>query len=239
VTVFRRRNRKRDEDTAASSEQAPGQQAVDTAPAEQPGAGRQGGPWDVADVPADEAERIDLGALRVPALEGTELRLEADEDGQITSVLLVTEGSGVAIGAFAAPRNEGIWDEVRGEIRDAVRGEGGVPREVEGPHGTELHTEVDTPDGRQALRFVGYDGPRWFLRGVFSGAAALDLDAAPVLSEALLGVVVVRGGDPMPVRDPLPLRLPREVLESQHAADEQSPEAPTLPERGPEITETR
>jgi hypothetical protein len=238
VTVFRRRNRKRDEDAAASGAQAP-EQADDAALVEQQDAGRRGGPWDAADVPADEIERVDLGALRVPALEGTELRLEADEDGQITSVLLVTEGSGVAIGAFAAPRNEGIWDEVRADIRDAVRGEGGDPRELEGPHGIELHTEVDTPEGRQTLRFVGYDGPRWFLRGVFSGTAAKDLDAAPVLSEALRGIVVVRGGDPMPVRDPLALRLPREALESPPAAEGQEPEAPTLPERGPEITETR
>jgi len=51
-------------------------------------------------------------------------------------------------------------------------------------------------------------------------------------------VVVVRGAEAMAVRDPLPLRLPKEVAEqaAAHAAEQGVPE---LPERGPEITEVR
>ena len=62
------------------------------------------------------------------------------------------------------------------------------------------------------------------------------------LLAALRGIVVVRGSDPMAVRDPLPMHLPQEVAEAA-AASEQSaadaPELPTVPERGPEITELR
>jgi hypothetical protein len=245
VTVFRRRNRKGDAavETAADTTEgtataAPSTDAVPDTAAPL----RGGGPWDVADVPADGLERLDLGALRLPTFEGTEIRLEADEDGQITSVLLVQADSAVQVGAFAAPRHDGIWDEIRAEIRDGIRTEGGDPQEVDGPHGTELRAELDTPNGRQTVRFVGYDGPRWFLRGVFSGAAGTDVDASPALDAALRGTVIVRGGDPMPVRDPLPLRLPREVLAAQEeeAADPDALRSlPTLPERGPEITETR
>ncbi|HEY0485673.1 MAG TPA: DUF3710 domain-containing protein [Mycobacteriales bacterium] len=235
MTVFRRRNHNQPdapaEDTAAVPAEAEG-----TA---EPLA-RELGPWDVEDVPDDGVDRIDLGALRVPTIEGTEIRLEADADGQITSVLLVAEGSALQIGAFAAPRTEGIWDEIRGEIRDGIAGEGGSPREADGPYGAELHAELETPDGRQVVRFVGFDGPRWFLRAVFSGRAGSDTAAAPALDRALTGTVVVRGGDPMPVRDPLALHLPREVVEAQRAAEEEEESRRLrLPERGPEITETR
>jgi hypothetical protein len=248
VTVFRRRNRKQETvpagDTAPAGEALPASPQTGTSP-EQAVPGRESGPWDVEVAPADGVDRIDLGALKVPTIEGTEIRLEADEDGQITSVLLVSEGSALQLGGFAAPRSEGIWDEVRTEIHDGIAAEGGTPREVDGPHGTELHAELDTPDGRQTVRFVGYDGPRWFVRGVFSGVAGTDAGAAPALDAALLGTIVVRGGDPLPVRDPLSLQLPREVLEAQQTVAEEDAreaarrQAPTLPERGPEITETR
>ncbi|HEV7825698.1 MAG TPA: DUF3710 domain-containing protein [Mycobacteriales bacterium] len=234
MTVFRRRNRKQEDVTADAAAQA----AVESGETPEAPA-RAGGPWDADAAPDDGVDRLDLGALRVPTLEGTEIRLEADEDGQITSVLLVSEGSALQIGAFAAPRTEGIWSEVRGEILAGIAAESGAPREVDGPYGDELQAELDTPDGRQLVRFVGFDGPRWFLRGVFSGAAGTDAGAAPALDRALLGTVVVRGGDPLPVRDPLPLHLPREVLDAQRAAAEEDERRLTLPERGPEITETR
>jgi hypothetical protein len=234
VTVFRRRNRKQDDAEVgeAAENTVTGEDTLEAPVA------LDHGPWDVDAAPDDGVERIDLGALRVPTPEGTELRLEADDAGEITTVLLVGAESALQLGVFAAPRNEGIWDEVRGEIADGIQTEGGSARAVEGDHGTELHAELAAPEARQRVRFVGYDGPRWFVRGVFTGAAGVDAAAAGVLDDALRGVVVVRGGEPMPVRDPLPLRLPREVMESQAAAEEEQKKL-TLPERGPEITELR
>jgi hypothetical protein len=100
----------------------------------------------------------------------------------------------------------------------------------------------------QILRFVGVDGPRWFLRGVFTGPAATDAAQAATLEEVLRGVVVVRGEEAMAPRDALPLRLPREAV---HAAEQAAEEAAAaeqgggkgeLPDPfrlGPEITETR
>ncbi len=61
------------------------------------------------------------------------------------------------------------------------------------------------------IRFVGVDGPRWFLRGLFAGAAAADPAAAAPLEAVLREVVVVRGDHPMPPRDLLELRLPPEA----------------------------
>jgi hypothetical protein len=98
------------------------------------------------------------------------------------------------------------------------------------------------------VRFVGVDGPRWFLRGLFAGAAAADPAAAAPLEAVFSQVVVVRGDHPMPPRDLLELKLPAEAaaaLEEQTRAQQAEQEqnrfntAPNPFERGPEMTETR
>ena len=55
--------------------------------------------------------------------------------------------------------------------------------------------------GLRTVRFTGVDGPRWFLRGLFAGAAAENPAAAAPLEAVLREVVVVRGDHPMPPRD--------------------------------------
>jgi hypothetical protein len=77
---------------------------------------------------------------------------------------------------------------------------------------------------RQAARFLGVDGPRWFLRGILSGPAAASAGAAGELEEAFRQIVVVRGSEPMPVRDQLPLTLPTDV--ASELARQQAGEAP-------------
>jgi hypothetical protein len=191
--------------------------------------------------------RLDLGGLRVPVLPDTELRVELNELQQPIAATVLHAGSTVQILAFAAPRNGGIWDEVRAEIAESVRADGGQVDEVETTFGLELRAKVraEPQPGQvteQLLRFVGFDGPRWFVRGVFSGPAATNPEQATVLESVLTSVVVVRGTDPMAPRDPLPLRLPREANAGpEAAATEETPARPTfeLPVRGPEITETQ
>ena len=60
-------------------------------------------------------------------------------------------------------------------------------------------------------RFLGVDGPRWFLRGMISGPAGEDPEAAAPLEAAFRQVIVVRGSEPMPVREQLPMTLPPEA----------------------------
>ena len=95
---------------------------------------------------------------------------------------------------------------------------------------------ADGRSGHRPARFIGVDGPRWFLRGVLTGKAAVDPEAATAF-EALFGeVVVVRGDEARAPRDLLPLHLPgRGPAASGTVA---APAADVL-ERGPEITETR
>jgi hypothetical protein len=95
---------------------------------------------------------------------------------------------------------------------------------------------------KQPVRFLGVDGPRWFLRGVISGPAARRPELARQFEEVFADVVVVRGEHPAPPRDLLEIRLPdeaRAALEEQMAAEGDGQEPPNPFERGPEITETR
>ncbi|MGC4805525.1 DUF3710 domain-containing protein [Micromonospora sp. DT233] len=171
------------------------------------------GPYDVSEAP-DGVQRLDLGSLQIPAVADVEVRVQADPQGVIQQVVLVHGESALQLGVFAAPRSEGIWDEVREEIRQSLFKDGAAAQEAQGEYGPELHARVRTPDGLTDLRFVGVDGPRWMVRAVFQGAAATDPAVAGPLRECLDGLVVDRGQEAKPVREPLPLRLPREVTES-------------------------
>ena len=224
-----------------------GDAAVDSAPIEAAPV-RDRRPLDDEEAGGDGSmPRLDLGCLRVPVLPGTEVRVEMNEAQQPIAATIVHGQSSLQVLAFAAPRNGGIWDEVRTEIAESVRADGGQADETETEFGTELHTRVraEVTPGQvteQRLRFVGFDGPRWFLRGVFSGPVVTHPAQAEVLETVLTSVVVVRGTDPMAPRDPLQLRLPREATAAREAAEgDGADEKPVLelPPRGREITETR
>jgi hypothetical protein len=223
--------------------------AGDARPADEPDAtvDRSNGPYDSGDVPADDG-RLDLGALRIQGVPGMELRLEVDEAADlVVGATAVIEDSAVQLQAFAAPRTAGIWDDIRAEIAESVVAQGGTADEGRGPLGTELLTRMPSagPDGRTVFapaRFTGVDGPRWFLRAVFSGRAAIDDEAMAPLLEVVRQTVVVRGDAAMAPREMLPLRLPQ-AAEAQVPAEpaEQPSRADDLKpfERGPEITEVR
>ncbi|MGY2082511.1 DUF3710 domain-containing protein [Blastococcus sp. SYSU DS0539] len=191
------------------------------------------GPWDEADAPDDGLTRIDLGAIRLPALPGMDLRVELNQQQKVIGATLRHGGSLLQVAAFAAPRAAGIWDDVRAELARTASGQGASLREVEGPFGIELAGTVVAapppqpgqpaqPPVRRPARFLGVDGPRWFLRGLLSGSAAAGAEAeARALETAFRGIVVVRGAEPMPVREPLPLALPPQAaaqLAAQQAA---------------------
>jgi len=172
------------------------------------------GPFDVVDAP-EGVERLDLGSLQIPAVPGVEVRVQADPEGQVQQVVLVAGDSALQLGVFAAPRTEGIWDEVREDIRKQLFNDGVAAEEVDGAYGLELRSRVRTPEGLTDIRFVGIDGPRWMVRGVYQGPAAVDPTQSKELAECLRGLVVDRGTEAMPVREPLALRLPREITDQE------------------------
>lgn len=170
------------------------------------------GPYDERDAPADDVARADLGALRVPVATGLDLQVEMNEQQQVISATLASSNGTMQLGLFAAPRNEGIWDEVRAEIAESLAQQRGKPVErPDGAFGTELTGTVPAEGGRVPVRFIGVDGPRWFLRAMLVGPAA-DPAHSEVFEDALRQVVVVRGNDPLPVREPVPLALPKDIV---------------------------
>jgi hypothetical protein len=191
------------------------------------------GPWDEADAPDDGIARIDLGSIRLPALPGMDLRVELNPQQKVIGATLRAGESLLQVSAFAAPRAGGIWDDVRSDLATSASGQGGSLREAEGPFGPELTGSIlmapppqpgqTTPPQpvRRPARFLGVDGPRWFLRGLITGPAADNPEAAAALEAAFQGIVVVRGSEPMPVREQLPLTLPPQAaaqLARQQAA---------------------
>ncbi|MCQ4207644.1 MULTISPECIES: DUF3710 domain-containing protein [Streptomyces] len=210
---------------------------------------RPDGPWDASEVREPGEGRVDLGGLFVPGVEGMELRVEVAGDA-IVAATVVLQDSAVQLQAFAAPKKEGIWGEVREEIATGITQQGGVIDEVEGSLGWELRAQVPVqlPDGTggfQVVRFIGVDGPRWFLRGVISGQGAVQPQAAGLLEQIFRDTVVVRGEGPMAPRDPIVLKLPDDAQMVAEGTTQASDESSRFSggmgqlQRGPEITEVR
>lgn len=181
------------------------------------------GPYDERDAPDDDISRVDLGALRVPVGPGIDVRLDMNEAEQVVAVTLAAPDGHMQLGVFAAPRNEGIWDDVRAEIVSSMKSQNGAPREISDPRfGTELTGKLPGDgSGQVAVRFIGVDGPRWFLRAMLVGSVATDKAKAARFEQALRQVVVVRGVEPLPAREPVPLRLPKELTGQPGDGEEQ------------------
>nr|WP_203645277.1 DUF3710 domain-containing protein [Streptomyces sp. SID14478] len=242
-------------DAAGEAEQVDGVDSADTDAEGEPERvrlepePRPDGPWDSTEVREPAEGRVDLGGIFVPGVEGMELRVEVAGDA-IVAATVVLQDSAVQLQAFAAPKKEGIWGEVREEIASGITQQGGVIDEVEGPLGWELRAQVPVqlPDGTggfQVVRFIGVDGPRWFLRGVISGQGAVQPQAAGLLEQIFRDTVVVRGDGPMAPRDPIVLKLPDDAQMVAEGAGQDSAEGSRFSggmgqlARGPEITEVR
>ncbi|WP_273654538.1 DUF3710 domain-containing protein [Cellulomonas fimi] len=237
--LFRRGGKDSAADEVVETESVPLDEQEDAEPA---APARTTGPWDANEV-ADDIPRVDLGAIRLPGLPGMELRMEIDKATNVVSAASVLlDGSSLQVQAFAAPRSEGIWDEIREEIAESVTSQGGSVDDIPGPFGRELlaRLPVKTPEGRtghRPARFIGADGPRWFLRGVITGKGAVEPAAAEALEQLFARIVVVRGTEARPPRDLLALRLPGPTPAPAEAATEKPTFDPLT--RGPEITEIR
>jgi Protein of unknown function (DUF3710) len=183
--------------------------------------------------PLDESEAnparpyIDLGGVRILPREGLQLRLEVEEGtGRVVAVGLDYGSSSLQVQPFAAPRSSGLWHEIRGQLNEQILRQGGSTRQVPGPFGPELVAQIPAqaapgqPPVARLARFIGVDGPRWFLRGVISGDAVADPRAAGEVEELFRSIVVVRGSAPMPPRDLIPLHMPPAAMPE---ADPQPP----------------
>ncbi|GAA3696139.1 DUF3710 domain-containing protein [Zhihengliuella alba] len=221
--------------------------------ADQESAARLSGPFD-GDELTDRGGYIDLGSLLIEPVEGMQLRLEVeDKTKRVIAVALELDGSRLQLQTFAAPKSEQLWPGIQQQITASIEKQGGRVDKVSGRFGEELVARVPAkrPDGTAGFmvaRFLGYDGGRWFLRGVIGGPAALDRAKAQALEEIMARAVVIRGDQPMPPSELLPLKVPegavaRQPSEGAGPAEEagatgsRDGDGPEPPERGPETTQ--
>jgi hypothetical protein len=180
------------------------------------GGDRERGPWDASEVELDEEDssRVHLGSLAIKGRAGIEVRLQADQaTQQIQAVMLVAEDGAMELRPFAAPRNETIWDDIRGRLGAEAARRGGTADEVDGPYGTALQMVLPAvaPDGKQGTQtstVLGVEGPRWLLRVSTFGRPTTKFDPDGLLEQVLGDVVVIRGTQPMSPGEALPLTLP-------------------------------
>ncbi|ANS77984.1 hypothetical protein SGUI_0588 [Serinicoccus hydrothermalis] len=203
-----------DEATAVRPEPAEGEPGVD-----RDWVRAEDGPYDITEWPEVDSG-IDLGALRLPSVKGMSLRLDIEQNsGRVIGATLGFGASQAQVQVFAAPRSEGIWDELRAEIARGLVDSGGAAEAVDGRMGKELRARMPgrAPDGRvayQPARFVGIDGPRWFLRVVIGGPAASDDNQARGVLAFVRRIVVSRGDEPRPPREVLTLTPPKGFAEA-------------------------
>ncbi|WP_205879361.1 DUF3710 domain-containing protein [Leucobacter triazinivorans] len=173
------------------------------------------GPFDASEVPAMRPY-VDLGGIKVAPREGLQLRLEVDERAnRVVAVSLEYAESLLQVQAFAAPKSTGLWHGVRGELAQQMTGQGAAVSEEAGALGPELlvrsQASAEQGGGTRIVRFIAVDGPRWMLRGVIMGKAAVDSAARDSVIDLFRELVVVRGEQPMPPSELLPLKVPAGV----------------------------
>ncbi len=180
------------------------------------------GPFDVAEV-SGVRPYVDLGGVKIVPRSDLHLRLEVEEASKrVVAVGLEYHGSTLQVQHFAAPRSGGLWHEICGQTLDQLATQGARAKSTTGPFGPEIFAEIPvTVEGQQGMRlarFIGVDGPRWFLRGVIAGKGATDRDAAAEIEELFRSIVVVRGTTPMPPRDLIPLQMPASAQAGESTA---------------------
>jgi hypothetical protein len=158
---------------------------------------------------------VDFGSLRIEPIANLGMSVEVeDNSNRVIAVTLEYANSKLQLMAFAAPRSEGLWQEIRSAVSQNIRTQGGEVEEGYGALGAELAAKLPLVDdigraaGHRLVRFIGFDGPRWCLRGTVSGAAMNDPKAAAEINDVFRSVVVHRADTPLPPGEALPLTVP-------------------------------
>jgi hypothetical protein len=163
------------------------------------------GPFDVGEIDL-VTPYLDFGSIRIEPRSGMQIRADVDEtNNRIVAITVEVNKHRMQLQAFAATRSEGLWVPTIDALAKSVADQGGESAKRAGPLGIELVAQVPNPSRKSV--FIGCDGPRWFLRGVITGA---DLSGANYLEliSIFRQTVVIRGDGALPPGDLLPLRLP-------------------------------
>lgn len=190
---------------------------MSTQPKSAPADRSTAGPLDYSEVKSTLTV-IDLGCMQVPVRDDIAVKLEVEESSNRPLAITLDAGSWqLQLQAFAAPKSSGVWHDIRAQIASGIKSSGGQVEERVGSLGPELLAKVDVKDsagksvGVRMARFVGVDGPKWFLRGLISGAALTDPRAAADADDLFRQIVVRRDETPVPPMDLLDIRIPNQA----------------------------
>jgi hypothetical protein len=152
---------------------------------------------------------LSFGSILMPTIEGVSVRAEVDEaTNAIVAVSFEHQGSVLQVSVFSAAKSEELWPEIYQQLLETVISSGGSAVETVGGLGKQLDAVLLTNGVKREVRFIGFDGPRWFLRGAISGLALTDANAALNMEDIFRSLVIDRGNSPLPPREPLPLKVP-------------------------------
>ncbi len=183
---------------------------------------REDGPFDIdeVDLDADDITRLDFGSLVVTPYENMQMQIQIDQDsGEVQSLLVVRDNSALEVALFAAPSTGEMISQIHQEMISGTEAQNGQAAVTEGPLGAELHRVVPMtgPDGQSGYhvsRSWLAQGPRWLVRGVLMGDAAVgeELDSTgQLLMEFFCNLVVRRDERPRVPGDVIPLKVPDEL----------------------------
>lgn len=170
------------------------------------------GPFDFSEVGL-LAPYLDFGSLRISPQPDVAIKADIDEASKrIVSLSLETGGHRLQLQAFAASKAEGLWEATMTAIAQGIEAQGGIAERITGALGPELRVQTSIVENDQRLlresRFIGVDGPRWFLRGVLTGPELYSEARYRSLIALFRSVAVSRGEVAMPPGDLLPITLP-------------------------------
>ena len=181
---------------------------------------RADGPFDFdeVDLDADDVERVTFGPLIITPFDGLGLQLHGDPaTGTVRALLAAYGESGLELALFAAPRTDGLAEELREETIEEATGAGGHAEIAGGPFGPEVRRvlPMEGPEGEQLFhvsRIWLVEGPRWLLRGTLMGRAGMvegGAEPADVFVEFFRNVVVKRDDAPRVPGELIHLALPQ------------------------------
>lgn len=171
------------------------------------------GPFDSSEVELP-AGFLDFGSIRVGGDPNIAISLEVSEEtGKGVALTFDLEDSKLQVVAAASSKHEGIWADAITQLADSIRSSGGVVEEFNSPLGRGINASIpQSKTTNRLVRFIGVDGPRWFLRGTVTGAAVIDPIAYQAVEGLFRSLVIHRGESPMPPREPLELVVPAGII---------------------------
>lgn len=169
------------------------------------------GPFDVSEI-GILTPYLDFGSIRLAPKQEMQIRADVDDASKKVIALTVeVDGHRLQLQAFAATKSLGLWEQTMEALLKGIADQGGSVQTAEGILGPELRGSVQAKSGDRQVsrptRFIGVDGPRWFLRGVIS-APSINEETYGLLVSIFRSTAVNRGDVAMPPGELLPLRLP-------------------------------